>query len=430
MFFSHQLSAILNQQKLTIIKRLHVKLHKITVLILLFIAQLSMSMETTSSWQTLPIEIILHIAALTDNKATIALVNQQLCFFITQKNMLKHYPQGLSSQDHMNFMVKNAKKNDIAMIKLGLKTASLCGHDYLHMLSFVITKGSSLLGTIDTYKNNPHTEFPEELIDPIISLLKGDINCINEYKKQLPLVNPNNISLLTPLHVAVNNGHLAFAQLFLAQDPTLLNKRPCRDHVPLNYNGPQLIMATPLEVAIYKNYLPLCKYLLSFKNIKLDSVVDNYTLLNWTVQHGTLETMKLVTNRLKQKYSQAHYNALFSDQTLILAIQNKDKRLFLLHEMNYTLPGKRQPLHIAISYNQIDLAKHICDHKNTNINAQDENGNTPLMFAAQRNNIEIIKLLLHHNADPDIKNLENKTAYDYTSSTEIKKLLTKKNELY
>jgi len=405
------------------------KLYKFTLLILLFIAQSSMGMEITSPWQTLPIEIILHIAALTDNKASIAAINKQYCAFITQHNLLEKYPQSLNSQDHMNFMVKNAKKNDIAMIKLGLKTASLCGHDYLHMLSFIITKGSSLLGTIDTYKNNPPTEFPEELIDPIISLLKGDINCINKYKNQLPLVNPNNISLLTPLHVAVNNNHLAFAQLFLAQDPTLLNQIPCHDRMPLNDDGIQLVMATPLEAAIKLKYLPLCEYLLSFKNVKLDTSIEDFTLLDWTVHHGTLETMKLVTNRLKQKYNQANYNALFSDQTLILAIQNKDKRLFLLHEMNYTLPGKRQPLHIAIYYNQIDLIKHICDHQNTNINAQDENGNTPLMFAAQRNNIEIINLLLHHGADPDINNLENKTAYDHTSSTEIKKLLTKKKEL-
>jgi ankyrin repeat protein len=408
--------------------------------------------------------------------------------------MLEHYPQVLSSQDHMNFMVKYAKKNDISMIKLGLKTASLCGHDYLNMLSFVITKNSPLLNIIATYKNNPHTEFPEELIDQIVSLLKGDINSINAYKKSLKLYNPKDRARLTALHVAVHNGHLAFAQLFLAQDQTLLNQIPCYDRAPLSNNENLLIMATPLEVAIRLKCLPLCEYLLSFKNVKLDTSTENYTLLEWTACYGTLETMKLVTNRLKQQYNQAHYNSLLSAKTLTFARDSQEKQLLLLHEMNYILPGKQQPLHIAACHNNIDLAMNMCNHSNTNINAQDENGNTPLFFAiknnqkeflnhllnkgadptilngklqtilhaatfnkntcimerllntkalkninqqdikgntpliypTKKNYIDVVKLLLSYGADPDMKNLKNKTASDYTNSNEIKELLTKK----
>src|SRR4030095_660781 len=512
---------ILNQQKLTIIKRLHVKLHKLSLLILFFIAQSSMSMEITSLWQTLPIEIILHIAALTDNKASIAATNKQYCALITQKKMLKKYPQYLSSQDHMNFMVKYAKKNDADMIKFGLKTASLCGHDYLEMLSFVITKHSPLLDIIAIYKDNLHTEFPKKLIYPLMSFLRGYKTSIDSYKRSLKLDNQKDRARLTALHVAVNKQHLTFAQLFLAQDPTLLNQIPCYDRVPLSNNENLLVMATPLEVAIRRSCLPLCEYLLSFKNVKLDTSTENCTLLEWTAQYGSLDTLKLVTNRLKQQYSQKHYNSLLSVKALELVIRNKEKRLFLLNEMNYTLPGRKQPLHIAIEQNLTDLVKTICDHPNTDINAQDEDGNTPLfltidnnqkecinyllnkgadstisnhelqttlhaaaiskntnviklllttttlkkyinhqdregntpllctiintyhpiieqslnaeinpiMYAAHKNNIEVVKLLLHYGADPDIKNLDNKIAYDYTSSTEIKELLTKKKEL-
>lgn len=47
-----------------------------------------------------------------------------------------------------------------------------------------------------------------------------------------------------------------------------------------------------------------------------------------------------------------------------------------------------------------------------NIDAQDENGLTPLMWAASRNNKELVDLLLKKGARRDIKNLHNETAYD------------------
>jgi len=394
-----------------------------------------MGMEITSPWQTLPTEIIVHIVALTDNKASIAAINKQYCAFITQHNLLEKYPQSLSSQDHMNFMVKYAKKSNKSMIKLGLKTASLCGHDYLHMLSFFITKESPLLGTIDTYKNNPHTEIPEKLIYPIMSFLKGYISSINTYKEKLPLDNPRNINRLTTLHVAVNNNHLAFAQLFLAQDPTLLNKRPSYAFAPLHPNEDQLIMITPLEVAIKRNYLSLCEYLLSFKNVKLDTSIDDSTLLEWTAQEGTLEILKLITNRLKEKYSHTQYSSLFNAKTLKYIIEDRDKTLFLLKEMNYKLPGKTQPLHVFIQSKQSNLiiyfVKDICNHPNTNINAQDEDGNTPLLLAIENNLLDCIYYLLDKEADPTISNKNLQTSFHAAAlkSTPciIKKLLNTKN---
>jgi len=321
------------------------------------------------------------------------------------------------------------------MIKLGLKTASLCGHDYLHMLSFFITKDSPLLGTIDTYKNNPHTEIPEKLIYPIISFLKGYISSINTYKEKLPLDNPKNIHRLTTLHVAVHNGHLVFAQLFLAQDPTLLNQIPCYDRAPLSKNENLLIMATPLEVAIRLKCLPLCEYLLSFKNVKLDTSIDDSTLLEWTAQKGTLEILKLITNRLKEKYSHTQYNSLFNAKTLKYIIEDRDKTLFLLKEMNYKLPGKTQPLHVIIQSKQSNLViyfvKDICNHPNTNINAQDEDGNTPLLLAIENNLLGCIHYLLEKKADPTISNKNLQTSFHAAAlkSTPciIKKLLNTKN---
>ena len=50
-------------------------------------------------------------------------------------------------------------------------------------------------------------------------------------------------------------------------------------------------------------------------------------------------------------------------------------------------------------------------------------GNTALMYAARKNNEDCVKILLQHNADAKVKNNDGKTAYNLTSSEEIKALL-------
>jgi hypothetical protein len=71
----------------------------------------------------------------------------------------------------------------------------------------------------------------------------------------------------------------------------------------------------------------------------------------------------------------------------------------------------------------IEAVKYLLDNKLIDINIQDEDGTTPLMYASYWNKIEIVKLLLNH---PDIniflKDDDGKTALDWVKQKNYKEI--------
>ena len=66
-------------------------------------------------------------------------------------------------------------------------------------------------------------------------------------------------------------------------------------------------------------------------------------------------------------------------------------------------------LKIAVS-NGVESAIRVHVAKGDDLNARDSGGNTPLMIAAKNNRTNACRLLLESGANPDLKNLEGKTA--------------------
>ena len=63
-----------------------------------------------------------------------------------------------------------------------------------------------------------------------------------------------------------------------------------------------------------------------------------------------------------------------------------------------------------------------------NLDNQNDNGVTVLMYAASSGKTEAVKLLLEAGANPDLRNFDDFRAIDFSSTVEILNLLRQKNK--
>ncbi|XP_041490061.1 ankyrin repeat domain-containing protein 26-like [Microtus oregoni] len=72
------------------------------------------------------------------------------------------------------------------------------------------------------------------------------------------------------------------------------------------------------------------------------------------------------------------------------------------HHVNECDRRGRSPLHYASAHNHPNVVTLLSSNNSTDINMKDDEGCTPLIKAAQRDNVECISILLRHGADPHI----------------------------
>lgn len=83
------------------------------------------------------------------------------------------------------------------------------------------------------------------------------------------------------------------------------------------------------------------------------------------------------------------------------------------------------PLHRAASKGDVEIVQLLINlGKNININVTDLYGNTPLHLACEEDNVEVAQLLIHHGARVDIKNKDEKTPVELSSSEIQNKLIS------
>lgn len=85
----------------------------------------------------------------------------------------------------------------------------------------------------------------------------------------------------------------------------------------------------------------------------------------------------------------------------------------------------RTPLHVAVAENVRGICDVILRQEKVQVDAKDDNGMTPLMLAVDREQREIVKLLLDQDPKPrlDIYNRYGKTVKDYIHSPLMKKII-------
>ena len=93
-------------------------------------------------------------------------------------------------------------------------------------------------------------------------------------------------------------------------------------------------------------------------------------------------------------------------------------------DVNVKGDGEQSAIYLATRYGAHDILEYLCKIKDANLNIAEElTGNTPLMHAAESNDIEAVRILCENGADSTIKDLGGKTAIELATDEAVKAAL-------
>lgn len=188
-----------------------------------------------------------------------------------------------------------------------------------------------------------------------------------------------------------------------------------------------------VDYALANNQIDLLKIMIE-KGINLDlprDSIEKDTILLWALKKNQIEVAKLLVEKgasiVKGNPTSRPLDYLLNNKIidiLKLAIEKGfDPNSFIDANNTDTL------LSWAIINNQGEFIKFLIE-KQIDVNKVYKNGWTALMMAAQRNDAQIVRLLLDNGANKSIKNNEGKVAAFYATSKDVKKLLAQNYNVY
>ena len=199
---------------------------------------------------------------------------------------------------------------------------------------------------------------------------------------------------------------------------------------------------TPLLYAINYDKIEAVKALLSYSNvIDIEMPLNNYTNiysvkgknfsgevlfngttpLQYAVFKGSTNAVNLLIENgadMKKKdyngYCSLFYASAFSDANMIHLLLEKDSSL----TREKSLSG-RTVIHFAAIYGNDEAISYYLSNTFLSINAQDNEGSTPLHYAVEKKYNSTINLLIESGAKTDIKNNEGLTVSDLLNKENI-----------
>jgi ankyrin repeat protein len=251
----------------------------------------------------------------------------------------------------------------------------------------------------------------------IYYIYKNNIEAI-KYLLDNKLIDNNiqDIEGWTPLILAIFYNNIEIVKLLLR-------------YKDINVNHQNDWKNTALIIASYNNNIEIVKLLLNHPgiNIFLKDNADK-TALDYVKQYNYKEIEILLNNISKPPFNIK--NVIFNkkDWQNYIHENNIDAIKYLLDnnliDINIQNIDGWTPLIYASYWNNIEILKLLLSYKDINVNHQNYWKDTALIWASYNNKIEIVKLLLNH---PDIniflKNKYGKTALDYAKENNNKEII-------
>lgn len=379
---------------------------------------------------------------------------------IKTEDLISHSPLILNRQDHKFYMVYAAQKDNELLMKNLLNNAIRCNHeDALDlMLNFIpketddimeqlvislLKRGSREIEKSLTAKMSlPETEASikkcrHEMFDNVYSffpqvmkLYKADETMMNQYICTIcNLKNPNDIitNKLTPLHTAACLNSISMIELLLFNGyEKYVNDADTQGNTPLHLTDDTDVVTillkckniqlnkrtttgiTPLYKAVCKQKQQLINLFLSQPNFIINEEDENQlTPLHMAAQLGHTVAFEFFFKHSEGKVHNTtkpiHYAAAFGHSDIIDIIVKKD-----ISQLNIQNNVGETPLYLAAMYNQHFAIASLL-RMGATVDLADQNNITPLWIASQNGCDNAVLLLINGKADVDSLNNDKVT---------------------
>ncbi len=230
------------------------------------------------------------------------------------------------------------------------------------------------------------------------------------------------VGRVTPLHLAVRNGHLNVVKV-LIDALADVNRKTRRNYTSLHLaaqNGHLDVVEflidknsdvsaktqegyTPLHLAAQNGHLDVVKYLISEKGAEIDLRGHfQLTPLHLAAQNGSLSVVKVLLAMAKEPdcspvtrrgHTPLHLAAACGNKTVVELLLSKGKaKIDLQSHIGFT------PLHLAARNGHLNVVKVLID-KNAKTTCDD----TALHLAAQNGHLNVVEFLIGKNSDISAK---------------------------
>ena len=195
-----------------------------------------------------------------------------------------------------------------------------------------------------------------------------------------------------------------------------------RHNADANHYGNSSVL--PLHVAVRKGNLAMCALLLS-KGAKVSTVTkyEHRSALHFAVLGGHARIAQLLLEfkhdiNIKDIYGDTplHAACRLGRNAIIQDLLDKNASVDAYDKEGWT------GLHVAAEAGHTTTVSLLLDH-NVNINAQNIYGRTPLSWACSAGHVTVVQELLKRGADANIKDHNNKQAYQHAYNESIQKLV-------